>query len=78
MPGISDPILIWNERLKLVAAFLNAIGLGMIGFAVLKPLTGISPIGLSCRCGGVLQVWHFTPFPCMSWARRERPRHVAL
>jgi hypothetical protein len=29
MPGISDPILIWNERLKLVAAFLNAIGLGM-------------------------------------------------
>jgi hypothetical protein len=40
MPGISDPILSWNERLKLVAAFLNAIGLGMIGFAVLKPLTG--------------------------------------
>ncbi len=39
MPGISDPILSWNERLKLVAAFLNAIGLGMIGFAVLKPLT---------------------------------------
>lgn len=39
MLGISDPILSWNERLKLVAAFLNAIGLGMIGFAVLKPLT---------------------------------------
>jgi hypothetical protein len=39
MLGISDPILSWNERLKRVAAFLNVIGLGMIGFAVLKPRT---------------------------------------
>ena len=34
-----DPILAWNEGVKLFAGFLNAIGLGMIGFAVLKPLT---------------------------------------
>ncbi|OYW59081.1 MAG: hypothetical protein B7Z10_09215 [Rhodobacterales bacterium 32-66-7] len=39
MQTLRDPIASWNERLKLVAAFLNAIGLGMIGFAVLKPLT---------------------------------------
>ncbi|MGL6210371.1 MAG: hypothetical protein ACRC14_11150 [Paracoccaceae bacterium] len=39
MQGIRDTILSWNERVKLFANFLNAIGLGLIGFAVLKPLT---------------------------------------
>lgn len=39
MHGIPDTILSWNERLKLVAAFWNAIGIGLVGFAVLKPLT---------------------------------------
>jgi len=39
MARVRDVILTWNERVKLFANFLNAIGLGLIGFAVLKPLT---------------------------------------
>ena len=39
MAGTHDPVLSWNERIKLDAGFINAIGLGLIGFAVLKPLT---------------------------------------
>lgn len=34
-----DAIAAWNERVKLIAGFLNAVGLGLIGFAVLRPLT---------------------------------------
>ena len=36
---VSDPVAVWNERIKLFAAFVNAVGLGLIGFAVLRPLT---------------------------------------
>ena len=34
-----DPVAVWNERVKLFAGFVNAVGLGLIGFAVLRPLT---------------------------------------
>jgi hypothetical protein len=34
-----DPLAAFNERLKAAANFLNAIGIGLIGFAVLRPLT---------------------------------------
>lgn len=34
-----DPLTAFNERLKAAANFLNAIGIGLIGFAVLRPLT---------------------------------------
>jgi len=34
-----DPLAAFNERVKLFAGFLNAVGLGLIGFAVLRPLT---------------------------------------
>ena len=34
-----DPLAAYNERVKLFAHFLNALGLGLIGFAVLRPLT---------------------------------------
>ncbi len=39
MQTIRDPLAGYNERVKLFANFLNAIGLGLIGFAVLRPLT---------------------------------------
>jgi hypothetical protein len=32
-------VAIHNERVKLFSGFVNAIGLGLIGFAVLRPLT---------------------------------------
>ena len=31
--------LVRNERVKLAANFVNATGMGLIGFAVLRPLT---------------------------------------
>ena len=36
---IPDPVAAWNERLKISAGFVNALGLGLIGFAVLRSLT---------------------------------------
>lgn len=33
------PLATHNERVKLGAGFLNALGLGFLGFAVLRPLT---------------------------------------
>jgi len=42
---IRDDLLIRNERIKLASSFLNAIGLGLIGFAILRPLTEF--VGLS-------------------------------
>lgn len=34
-----DALAIHNERMKMLAGFVNAVGLGLIGFAVLRPLT---------------------------------------
>lgn len=33
-----DPLATHNERVKLRAGFLNALGLGFLGFALLRPL----------------------------------------
>jgi hypothetical protein len=32
-------VAVHNERVKLFSGFVNALGLGLIGFAVLRPLT---------------------------------------
>ena len=34
-----DPLVAYNERVKLFANFMNALSLGLIGFAILRPLT---------------------------------------
>lgn len=39
MARLRDALLIQNERVKLLASFANAIALGLIGFAILRPLT---------------------------------------
>ncbi len=36
---MTDPIAIHNERVKLVANSVNALAIGSVGFAVLRPLT---------------------------------------
>jgi hypothetical protein len=38
-PMVPDPVAAWNERVKLFAGFVNAVGLGLIGFSILKPVT---------------------------------------
>ena len=51
-PGLRrDPVAAHNERVKLMATSLNAIGLGLIGFAILRPLTE-NPAGL-----GLTSLW---------------------
>ena len=35
---VRDPLATDNERVKLLANSMNAIGLGLIGFAILRPL----------------------------------------
>ena len=39
MQTTRDRLAAFNERVKLFAGFLNAVALGLIGFAVLRPLT---------------------------------------
>ncbi len=39
MRTIRDPLASHNERVRLFATFVNAIGLGLIGIAVLGPLS---------------------------------------
>ena len=39
MASLRRAVAVHNERVKLFAGFVNAIGLGLIGFAVLRPLT---------------------------------------
>jgi hypothetical protein len=36
---VRDPLATNNERVKLFAGFSNAIGIGLIAFAALRPLT---------------------------------------
>ena len=36
---IRDPLAVYNERVKLAAGLFNAIGIGLLGFAVLRPIT---------------------------------------
>lgn len=38
-PTERDRLTAYNERVKLFANFVNAIGLGLIGFAILRPVT---------------------------------------
>lgn len=37
--GARDHLAAFNERVKLLAASVNTVGLGMIGVAVIRPLT---------------------------------------
>lgn len=37
------PIAIHNERQKARASYLNAFSIGLVGFAVLRPLTDATP-----------------------------------
>ena len=54
-PTEPDALAIYNERVKLFAGFINAIGLGLIGFAILRPLTeSLSNAALSSLWWGLV------------------------
>lgn len=43
---IRDDLAIHNERIKLRAASVNALALGLVGFALLRPLTS-DPVAIT-------------------------------
>lgn len=54
MSSLRRAVTVHNERVKLFAGFVNAIGLGLIGFAVLRPLTeDMTAIGAITAVWGV-------------------------
>jgi hypothetical protein len=47
-----DPLVTHNERVKLLATTLNALGLGLFGYAVLRPM-----VDGGVRLDAVFAVW---------------------
>jgi len=35
---IRDDVTVFNERLKLIAGFMNALAIGLVGFALIRPV----------------------------------------
>ena len=54
--------MIRNERLKLLANFVNAIGLGLIAIAVLRPIIEIGSSNY-----GLVALWGWRDSPCMAF-----------
>ena len=55
MRRVRDPLARHNGSMKLLANFFNAIGLGLIGFAVLGPVTtGLVLAGWAALAWGVI------------------------
>ena len=69
-----DRLASFNERLKRSATFLDAIGLGLIGFAVLRPATELpfSLSGASVAWGVVGLAMHVAALYLMRYLRKER------
>ncbi|MEL6913323.1 MAG: hypothetical protein AAFP13_02355 [Pseudomonadota bacterium] len=68
-----DEIVIENERVKLAAGFVNAIGIGLIGFAILRPLvdfTLLSPL-TAVLWGALGLVWHGASHYILGYMRKE-------
>lgn len=68
-----DPLATYNERVRLIANFLNATGLGLVGFAVLRPLTEtpITVTWLSAWWGGCGLAFHILSLYILGYLRRE-------
>ena len=66
-------VAVHNERVKLFSGFTNAIGLGLIGFAVLRPLTesGTDMTGLTVLWGMAGLFLHAISHYILSMLRTE-------
>jgi hypothetical protein len=74
LPSITrDPLATHNDRVKLLASFLNAIGLGLLGFAVLRPVTEtpINVTWLSAWWGGCGVAFHGLSLYILKYLRKE-------
>ena len=75
MPASRDKLAAFNERVKLFAGFLNATGIGLIGFAVLRPLTDIQGggLGVSAWWGIVGLALHGAAHYVLGHLRKDTP-----
>lgn len=72
---IQDRITCYNERVKLLTNFVNTIGLGLLGFAVIRPLTESPPevTLLSAWWGFVGLLLHILAHYMLGYIRKEVP-----
>ena len=70
---LRDDLVIWNERVKLAAAFFNALALGLVGFAVLRPATEDIALlsGLSAGWAGVGLAIHLAAHYVLGYLRKD-------
>ncbi|TNF22062.1 MAG: hypothetical protein EP318_05030 [Rhodobacteraceae bacterium] len=75
MPRLRDTLVVHNERVKLLAGFSNAIALGFIGFAILRPLTdgSIAFDGLTTGWGLAGLAFHAMSHYILGMLRKEEP-----
>ena len=68
-----DRLATHNDRVKLVANFLSAIGLGLLGFAVLRPVTETPLVvtWLSAWWGGCGVAFHVLALYILRYLRKE-------
>ncbi len=71
--SLRDDLAVHNERVKLFAGFLNAVGLGLIGFAVIRPLTESSTDAtlLTAVWGGAGLALHLVAHYILGMLRKE-------
>ncbi|MEM6306316.1 MAG: hypothetical protein AAF744_16485 [Pseudomonadota bacterium] len=58
-----DPLATHNERVRLFSGFINAVGLGFIGFAILRPL-----VELEAAIDGLFVFWALIGLALHGWA----------
>ena len=69
-----DRLAAFNERIKLMAGLFNALGLGLIGFAVLRPVTEIGfSVGWFSAAWGLLGLFmHGVAHYILGYIKKER------
>ena len=75
MPQTPDRLATHNERMKLLAGFLNALGIGLIGFAVLRPLADpdAAGLGLTAWWGIAGLALHAAAHYVLGYLRKDTP-----
>jgi hypothetical protein len=78
-PRLRDTLLIHNERVKLLAGFANAVSLGLIGFAILRPKTEgtLSLNALTLGGGSAGLALHLVSHYILGMLRKEDTREDA-
>ncbi|QFU08559.1 hypothetical protein PARPLA_03155 [Rhodobacteraceae bacterium THAF1] len=67
-----DRVSSYNERVKLFAGFLNAIGVGLIGFSLLRPLVETGSVAVLSPIWALLGVvFHGAAHYVLGYLKKE-------